>query len=176
MYNNQILYAGIGSRKGVPDSILQQILDISKEFSKRGYMLRSGGALFSDQFFEIGCNLNQGKKQIFLPWKNYNNNKSPLYAMPDIAMEHAKRFHPKWNMLSDASKKLMARNSQIILGAKLDDPVDFVVCWTSEGKMIGGTAQALRICHSEHIPVFNLGIGLTSKDLYDKIDNLLIFR
>jgi len=39
----------------------------------------------------------------------------------------------------------------------LKDPSDFIVCYTENGKMKGGTAQALRIAEDYKIPVFNIG-------------------
>lgn len=50
----------------------------------------------------------------------------------------------------------MSRNSYQVLGENLSSPVDFVVCWTENGGLIGGTAQAIRIAYANKIPVFNL--------------------
>jgi hypothetical protein len=49
-----------------------------------------------------------------------------------------------------------ARNVQIILGAKLSQPVQFVLCWTPRGKAVGGTAMGMRIAEAYGIEVRNL--------------------
>ena len=45
-----------------------------------------------------------------------------------------------------------------MLGPELMDPVNFIVCWTKDGKATGGTGQALRIAADPAyaIPIFNL--------------------
>jgi hypothetical protein len=50
----------------------------------------------------------------------------------------------------------MTRNSFQVLGPDLQSPVSFVVCWTTGGKISGGTGQALRIAKDLSIPIFNL--------------------
>ena len=72
------------------------------------------------------------------------------------SMLHAAKFHPAWNKLNLIAKKLHGRNSMIIMGEKLDNPVDFVLCYTTDGKASGGTGQGIRIANYYNIPVFNL--------------------
>ena len=45
----------------------------------------------------------------------------------------------------------------IVLGADPDqpDPVDAVTCWTPGGRVVGGTATAMRIAEAYGIPVIN---------------------
>ena len=50
----------------------------------------------------------------------------------------------------------MSRNSYQVLGDSLDNPSSFLVCWTSDGKMSGGTAQAMRIATDFRVPIYNL--------------------
>ena len=44
----------------------------------------------------------------------------------------------------------------ILLGAKLDNPVSALICWTTDGQPTGGTGQAIRIASGYGIPVHNL--------------------
>ena len=46
----------------------------------------------------------------------------------------------------------------IALGPILDDPVEFIICWTPGGKVTGGTGQAIRIAKDLDIRVFNLAL------------------
>ena len=124
--------------------------------AKQGYILRSGGADGSDTAFEIGCDRVNGKKEIYLPWKNFNGNKSNLIFDDDIeAINIAKKYHPAYNGLSQGAKRLIARDSYQVLGKDLKTPSKYIICYTDG---TGGTSQALRIAEDIqiNIPIFNL--------------------
>ena len=125
--------------------------------SQQGYILRSGHAKGADMSFEIGCNADEGGKEIYIPWKGFNNSDSELYNVSEGALRIAERFHPNWENLSNTVKTIMARNSYQILGGDLNKKVDFVLCWTPNGKGEGGTGQAIRIAEGFDIPVFDAG-------------------
>jgi len=164
-------YAGIGSRD-TPISLCPLIKNIVEILNKKDYTLRSGGAQGADTFFESYAI----KKEIFLPWKDFNKNESNLYSDPHpLAIEMAKIFHPNYEGLSEAAKRLMARNSQQIFGGDMKTPVEFVVCWTKEGKMIGGTSQALRISKEYNIPIYNLALENDVVKLLSQIKTQSIF-
>lgn len=148
-------YAGIGSRSA-PGCILNECLWIASTLARTGITLRSGGAAGCDTAFEEGCDLVRGQKQIFLPWKQFNNNKSPLYVHHPEAFVLANKYHPRFAHLKTPVKALMMRNMQQILGYDLDSPSKFVVCWTRDGKDSGGTGTAIRCAKDHSIPVFNL--------------------
>jgi hypothetical protein len=50
-----------------------------------------------------------------------------------------------------------SRNCHQILGYDLQSPVDAVICWTPNGKVVGGTRTALLLAQDAGIPIFNLG-------------------
>lgn len=141
-----IYYAGIGSRK-TPWEICDMMQTLGSQLADLGLTLRSGGAIRADQFFEKGCDLAKfakGKKEIF----------TADQCRPEW-IAHAANFHPDWNNCSIYAQRLHGRNSAIMLGPKLDNPVKFVACWTPNGKPIGGTGQSLRIAEAMEIPIFN---------------------
>ncbi len=72
------------------------------------------------------------------------------------ALVLAGQIHPAWNKCSDYAKRLHARNGMQILGRELNEPVDFVVCWTKDGGPTGGTGQAIRLAMSRDIKIYNL--------------------
>ena len=148
-------YAGIGSRN-TPDFILRKMFSFAKEMSKENYTLYSGGAEGADTAFEIGAT----SKKIFLPWNGFNGhyiNNTEYFLYTDAAWDMASKYHPKWNSLKIGAKKLHARNCHQILGLSLNEPVEFVMCYTENGLLKGGTAQALRIAKDFDIPVYNYG-------------------
>lgn len=149
-------YAGIGSRK-TPKSILKRMKRIGKRYALDGYILRSGAADGADTAFEEGCDSVNGKKEIYLPWENFNGHSSELYGVCQEALEMAESYHPAWHRCTEAAKKFHARNCYQVLGLCLDDPVDVVICWTKDAELVGGTAQALRIAQDYGIKIINLG-------------------
>jgi hypothetical protein len=149
----QVYYAGIGSRD-TPLAVARQMENIAMLLALRGFTLRSGMAKrrynapddtdSADLAFERGCTSVNGRKVI------------RVHTYDPAALAHAEQFHPAWNACSDFAKQLHARNSLIMLGDALDESVSFVVCWTPQGAVTGGTGQALRIAAHHNIPVFNL--------------------
>lgn len=154
-----IYYAGIGSRE-TPESILNLMKQMGAHLAKIGVVLRSGGAEGADQAFEEGCDSVNGLKEIYLPWKNFQNSHSKLIVGPPgtKAYEIAEEYHPYWANLSDGVKKLQARNSHQVLGEDLATLSNFVICYTAKGKGKGGTGQAIRIAKAHNIPIFDCGL------------------
>ena len=147
-----MIYTGIGSRD-TPTDVLRMMTKIAQGLAKTDdAILRSGGAKGADSAFEDGAD----KKEIYLPWKGFNDNDSPLFDIPTAAYEMAKHYHPAWNRCSPAARKFHARNCYQILGKDLDLPTDLVICWTPGGKISGGTGQALRIALDYNININNL--------------------
>jgi hypothetical protein len=68
----------------------------------------------------------------------------------------AAEYHPAWDKCSQGARAMHARNVQIILGAELDRPVYFVICWTPGGKAVGRTAMGIRLSEAYGITVYNL--------------------
>ena len=152
-------YAGIGSRRTPPD-VLARMTATATALDLCGYTLRSGGAVGADTAFERG--VLSGRKEIFLPWPFFNTHASQLHlSNPRLyitqAMELAAAHHPAWNRCDFRARSFHARNCFQVLGARLDDPVAFVICWTPRGELVGGTALAIRIAHAYGVPVHNWG-------------------
>lgn len=117
-----------------------------------------------DQAFEDGA---AGRAEVYLPWATFEAQKTVWtdYVIDHPsheALEMAAEYHPSWLALRQGAKMLHGRNSHQIMGKRLDDPVDFVLCWTPDGSLdgrgndTGGTGQALRIAHAHGIEVINM--------------------
>lgn len=157
LFPRSTCYAGIGSRS-TPRPALVLIGKLAQVLADYGLTLRSGGAQGADTAFEKGCDRSGGKKEIFLPWRGFNKNKSPLFDPPLQAQVIASFCHPNWRACREPARKLHARNCQQIYGVNLDIPVDFVLFWAPEaqGKVEGGTATAVTLAREMKIPTFNL--------------------
>ena len=46
--------------------------------------------------------------------------------------------------------------SKLFLGPCLNRPVKYLLCWTPKGKIVGGTAQGMRVACAYGIPILNL--------------------
>lgn len=173
---NNMYYAGIGARD-IPNEYFELFKRVGKYLATKGFILRSGGANGSDKAFEIGCDMVQGSKEIFLPWKNFEGSDSKLIVENEKAFAIAEQYHPYYKNLSAGAKKLQARNSHQILGWDLSTLSDFVICYTKGGKGSGGTGQALRIAKSYNVPIFDTGaykdINVCRKELLEFLNNFI---
>lgn len=170
-----MIYAGIGSRE-TPPSVLEFMERCAREWAQKGWTLRSGGAKGADGAFEKGAidGGGDGGIEIFYTDRyrigyseNHDEDRFAKIGQSNVdtyspklwrkAMEIAEEYHPNWGACRPFARALHARNSFIILGERLNDPVDLVICWTKGGAMKGGTAQGLRIAKDYGIPIANLG-------------------
>lgn len=159
-----MFYTGIGSRKAPPE-ILTRMKVLAAALVEAGFTLRSGAAPGADAAFESGCDLYKGSKEIYLPWKNFQQHPSPFYDISEEALEiGADIYGPRFQYLKRPVKLLMSRNCYQVNGLTLDSPSKFVLCWTPDGcsnrsersAKTGGTGQAIAYASSLGIPVFNL--------------------
>jgi hypothetical protein len=150
------IYCGIGSRM-TPAAIQKQMTTIASAMAMQGWTLRSGAAEGADKAFEHGADLAHGFKEIYLPWRGFNDHPSLLTRPSPDAYLLAQKFHPNWGALSEGGQKLMARNAHQLFGKDLNEPAELVICWTDRGLPNGGTGQALRMAEAYQIPIVNLG-------------------
>jgi len=164
-------YAGIGART-TPQETLQLFHRIGKVLGKKQYILRSGGARGADTAFQQGADASGGNTEIFLPYPRFNYNSDPVIPITREARLLAKLFHPNWPALGDTGRDFMGRNCYQILSPSLDSPVSFVICWTPNGRITGGTGQALRMANYFGIPVFNAG-SMSEQQISDGVLDII---
>lgn len=148
-----IYYTGVGSRE-TPKETMKLMTSLAQLCRKSGFTLRSGGAGGADTAFEVGAG---NLKEIYLPWKGFNGNKSLLFNPSFEATEIARKIHPSWKKLTSGAQKLHSRNVHQVLGKNLDTPSSFLIAWTEGAKEVGGTRTALVLAKQNNIPIFNLG-------------------
>jgi hypothetical protein len=165
-------YTGIGTRN-VSNDLIDFISWVGISLAKANYILRSGAADGCDKAFELGCDLQAGSKEIFIPWRKFSEDDSHI-SLEDLdnveqAETIAEQFHPSWQWLKFGAKKLHTRNVYQVLGEDLQTPSKFVVCYTTDGEASGGTGQAMRIAEAYDIPIYNLYHESTRKEIEDVI-------
>lgn len=162
MFKLKYAYAGIGSRQ-TPTEVLNEMVKLASALAPT-HTLRTGAADGADSAFEQGALAAGGSTEVFLPWAGFNGHPSKLSKVAPEALEMAKAIHPAWDRLSEAARKLHARNCNQVLGASLNEPVRMVICWTPDGceskeqrrSTTGGTASAIVLAQAWGVPVFNL--------------------
>lgn len=150
-------YTGIGSRQ-TPENICDIMTDIASRLSGQ-ITLRSGGADGADDAFERGCNMDC---EIYIPWKNFNgrtHDRCIIVGEDQTCLQIASEIHPKWIACKRGARLLHARNVCQILGRDPNNPTKslFVLAYTENGELKGGTSTALKLAALNNIPIFNFG-------------------
>jgi predicted DNA-binding protein YlxM (UPF0122 family) len=169
--HNYLTFAFIGSRSLIKDEYSDQaehFFNVVTKCAKLGINFRSGGADGADYIAEAAYSAakSTAKIEVFVPNKNFNEHLrrfSPeCYIVPDETTFSFRRdvisqIHPSPKKLTPYGMRLHCRNVNQVSGDNLEHNVDAIVCWTPEGKTVGGTATAINIAEMLGIPVFNLG-------------------
>ena len=156
-------YTGIGSME-CPLNILDEMQSIALRLSS-SRILRSTGT--GCKSFENGCKQGSGALEMFIPWKGFNGYEANIYYISRKAAEYAKRTHPYWDALQAGNKKVQACNVQRILGRELNDPVEFVICWTDRGRKNGVVGHYIRPARVAGIPILDLGSSTGVEEVSD---------
>lgn len=151
---------GVGSEE-TPSSVDSEIEAIMRLLVPLGYVLRSGAARGFDSMAERWAARLGGETEIFLPWKGFGDHPSRHHKIPpiafEIAREHMSQYH--WFGMSPGAQACHARDVQQVLGQHCGPPsipTSLLFCWTPGGKIVGGTATAIKVATAHGIPVFNL--------------------
>jgi hypothetical protein len=148
------IYAGIGSRK-TPDKVLKDMERLAKKLAFKGYTLRSGNCRGADHAFQKGANtIDSDQVELYLPFPDYEESNVKEGNKLFLPNEHAYAYL-RTNLWCSKNSYFHARNVQIVLGEKLNNPVDFLVCWTPEGRKIGGTRTGIIVAEDNKIPIVN---------------------
>jgi len=166
-------YAGIGSRE-TPEDLRERIHIFVDRLNDLHYCLRSGGADGADTFFEERAE----NFEIYLPWKGFNGRpqkdispqKRYFQEASSEAFTFARENIQDFDKRKRGSQLLLARNMHQVLGYDLQTPVKFIICWTYEGNVRGGTAHAIRLAKSCSIPVYNLSNRKHDEALEKELD------
>ena len=174
-------YSGVGSRN-TPFEITNVMTDIASLLEEKGYILRSGHANGADLAFENGV-YDKRNMKIYLPYEGFNGGRSSndgfIYVEDDITNEdyvrayESLKYHPKKYKMTHSTKIMMIRNYFQVHGINNEPSSMFNICWTEDGKMVGGTAQSIRLCNAANIPVYNLGSMFIDWDAKSIVDEIL---
>ena len=154
-------YTGIGSRMVSLDVILK-IRKLAAILAKKGYIVRTGEAAGCDTAFSLGAIEACGTEAAIIYQAGIEVTKE---AWKLVCSVHDK---PK---AARRYKSYLGRNPYQLLGTNLDNPSKFLICWTKDGKEIGGTRINMRLAKKFKIPVFNLALD-SVPDILIMIENI----
>lgn len=142
----------------IDSSTIQPVIDRLNELH---FTVRAGGdgVPLTDHFEREVHNL-----ELHLPWKNFNDKNSIHTFNPDNAFFIAKLYMPTYESMKDGVKPILARNSRLVMGAKMNSPILFLITWTPDGvehsrdksMKTGTSAHVISIASALRVPIFNL--------------------
>lgn len=142
------------------EDIIKIFEEVAKKLEELGYTYRSGG---NDSELDQRVSAIMSKKEVYLPWKGFNDLDSEYNYPSEKARDIANKYHPIYNELGFAVQAIVARMSHRVLGPDCLTPVDFLLCWTDDGvethkartTKTGTVGQVISIANDHNIPVFN---------------------
>lgn len=152
-------YACTGNDDAPPE-IKQKFIEIVKMLENNGYTLRTGGMEGIEEIVENSVT----KKEVHLPFRDFNGKQSRFTYNSDRAYAIAKKFHPTFDGLSKGAKCFLAKNARLILGNNMTSPALFLLTWTEDGAIssrdrtarTGFAGHPIAIAAGVGIPVINL--------------------
>lgn len=153
-------YVGTGNKEA-PSEILAKFKLISAELAAQDYTVRTSSMGGPDDIFEAV----NGKIELHLPWKGFNNKDSKFTFNSPLALFIAKLFQPNFDTLKPFIQAFLAKNARLVLGKDLKSRAMFVMTWSEDGaetviektSKTGNTGHVIAIANAMKVPVFNFG-------------------
>lgn len=162
-----------------PSDILAAFDRIAKKLESHGYTLRTGCVQGIEQSVEGAVQ----KKELILPWRDFDGKQSKFTFSNERSKAIAKMFSPSFDTVKPAVQAFLTKNARLVLGHSCNSPALFIVVWTEDGaetqqeragSRTGFASHPIAIANSLGIPVFNLGKPDAEKRLNAYIDGVNI--
>jgi len=172
---NLYLAYAVASNKGIPQSVIQDIVEVAKLLETKGFTVRVGGDNDGlDQAVENAVS----RKELILPWKGFNEKESPFTWSIEASHHIAKKFSPIYDTIPDGVKKFLHQNARLVMGDKMRSPIAFLICWSEDGcetlrektMRTGFVAHQIGITIGACRQVFNFGKPDAKKRLIEYIE------
>lgn len=140
--------------------------------AQKAYSKAMENGWVTEKHFEVYVATQKNIDRSYLPNKHLAVVRNPhlIEKSEEIAKSVMGESH--WSRCNEWARGMHSRNCHQILGYDLESPVSCVICWTPEGKVVGGTATAIKLAMKYNIPVFNLGVSDKEKVIQDIIEFL----
>ena len=143
-----------------PEDVLAQMRNVGLRLDADGWTLRTAGGVGAEEAFEKSTE----NKEVYIPWRNFNNRDSKLSRNLPQANDVVRPFAPSFDTLKPAVQTIIASKAHTVLGKDLKNPVRFMLTWTLDGcesaanktAKTGFAGVSIALASSLKIPVFNL--------------------
>lgn len=173
-----IYYTGIGASHA-DDSIQQKCEYLGRYLATLNCILRSGHCPGVDQAFEKGCdNIDPLRKEIWLPFKGYQNSTSPyIIEHGKLTMAYQEELlnniMPEYRKSRKRIQQYARVNVKLVGVDKNQECSRFVICYTLRPKdSVLGTRVGTTLAEKFSIPVFNL-VDCDVDFILSKVYNLI---
>lgn len=149
------------SNENPPPEVVERAKQIAEILNNHEYTVRHDGLSPIAKTFE---GIFSTRKELYLPWKNFNEQNSSFSYSTTQSMDIVKKFFPAFDKIKDSAKAFLSRGVRMILGQNLKSNTSLVIVWTEDGveDSLHKTAQTgfsgfpMGIAFSMYIPVINL--------------------
>lgn len=146
--------------KDTPPDVLNKVKELARWLESQGFTIRVGG----DGPFEEAAEMAVNKKELLLPWKDFNNKTSNTTFSIERAHHIAKLFHSAYENMKKGIQGILAKNARLLMGQKMMSPATLLVTWTPDGVedgrnvtvQSGFSGHSVKIASAARVPVFNL--------------------
>lgn len=164
---------GVFGSRSIPDKEATNLYRVGKALAAKKLQIETSADEGAIEAVKLGVE-EEGLEALalvreWLPCSGYKGSDSPHFPPSPQAMELAQKFHPKWELLSLRTKRVMGRMTHILLGEDCRSPVTFAVHWVlpgREGDERRYCTQGIRICRTLDIPHFNVALPSSRGKLY----------
>lgn len=169
----------ITAGKETPPDVIEKLCRMARDFSVKGLTVRIGADGPVENAIDDAVVI---KKELILPWKDFNNKNSKFTFTNERAMVIAKQFHPTFDNMKKGIQLILAKNARLILGNKMDSPARFFLTWTEDGidnikhktAKTGFTGHPIAIASAAGVPIFNLGNPEAERKLNEYLDTIYL--
>lgn len=154
----QPAYAGIGPHRP-PADLLDSIGHLARYMTAEGWHLHTGAAEGACDAFATASPAEERTR--YIPWPGYRGLSGPdCVTLSDAELRECSRiaaeFHPGWQRASPHTRKRLAHDIAVLLGADTCTPVHAILTWTPLGRATPDSGSAERIARLHAIPFLNM--------------------
>lgn len=159
---NLYLPFAVCHNRNVPQNIIDEFVKTAKWLEAKGFTGRVTGDNEGPNFAVENA---LGKKELILPFRDFNQRESQFTWTIESAKLIAKKFSPTYDSLSKGVQSFLNRNARLVMGDKMRSPVVLLLCWSEDGAetksevgmRTGFVSHPVSIAIAAGRPVFNFG-------------------
>ncbi len=172
-------YTGVGSSRTPPD-ICALMISLAQYLATTGMILRTGANKGADQAFAAGANEH---REVYSPYTDAGGYANGIVItdreIAEQAIRIAAALHPNWKNYNDFARKAHTRCIYQILGADLQTPSAYVICYASiddQGQIEGSTRTTVALAQARSIPVYNLHDLATRTKFRKRLEEIALLQ